>query len=314
MSQQGIVVVGSTNIDLIAYADRLPEDGETVLGTHFRQGFGGKGANQAVMAARLLMDVAMVNAVGDDAYGTATIANFEAEGIATDYVIRVPGSSGVAPIWVDGRGANRIIVVPGANQNVPRELAEKAVADRRPAVVIGQFEIPQEVTAAGFRVARSIGATTILNPAPAAVIEPALLAVVDWLVPNETEFALIAGERLRPDPDAEAGQVQAVAERMGISVVVTLGERGALIARPGEVPTRVPAPSVTPLDTTGAGDAFVGAFAVGLARGTDPVAAARLGCVVASDSVTRPGTQTSFVGRERAPELLTALLGDQTPA
>ena len=309
MSGQGIVVVGSTNIDLIAYADRLPEDGETVMGTGFRQGFGGKGANQAVMAARLLMDVAMVNAVGDDDYGTATIANFEAEGIATDHIVRVPGSSGVAPIWVDGRGSNRIIVVAGANQNVPVELAEKAVVERRPAVVLGQFEIPQEVTAAGFRAARSVGATTVLNPAPAAAIDPALLALTDWLVPNETEFAVIAGERLQAEPEAEAGQVQAFAARLNVSVVVTIGARGALVARPGEVPTRVPAPEVTPVDTTGAGDAFVGAFAVGLARGADPLAAARLGCVVASDSVTRHGTQTSFAGRDRAAELLRALDG-----
>ncbi len=309
MSQRGIVVVGSTNIDLIAYADRLPEDGETVLGREFRQGFGGKGANQAVMAARLLMDVAIVNAVGDDGYGTATIANFEAEGISTAYVVRVPGSSGVAPIWVDGRGGNRIIVVPGANQKVPTELAEQAVVERRPAVVVGQFEIPQEVTAAGFRAARSIGSTTILNPAPGAPIAQDLLDVTDWLVPNETEFALIAGERLPADPEMEVGQVMAFAERLGIAIVVTLGERGALITRPGGVPARVPAPSVTAVDTTGAGDAFVGAFAVGLARGADPVAAARLGCAAAADSVTRPGTQTSFADRDRASEFLRLLDG-----
>ena len=309
MSQQGIVVVGSTNIDLIAYADRLPEDGETVLGREFRQGFGGKGANQAVMAARLSMDVVMVNAVGEDDYGTATIANFEAEGIAIDYIARVPGSSGVAPIWVDGRGANRIIVVPGANEKVPTELAEQAVVERRPAVVVGQFEIPQEVTAAGFRAARSIGSTTILNPAPGAPIAEDLLDVTDWLVPNETEFARIAGEPLHTDPEVEVGQVLAFAERLRISIVVTLGERGALIARPGEVPTRVPAPSVTAVDTTGAGDAFVGAFAVGLARGADPVAAGRLGCAAAADSVTRPGTQTSFADRARASEFLKLLDG-----
>ncbi len=307
MSQQGIVVVGSTNIDLIAYADRLPEDGETVLGREFRQGFGGKGANQAVMAARLLMDVAIVNAVGDDDYGTATIANFEAENVVTAYVVRVPGSSGVAPIWVDGRGGNRIIVVPGANQKVPTELAEQAVVERRPSVVVGQFEIPQEVTAAGFRAARTIGSTTILNPAPAARIAEDLLDVTDWLVPNETEFALIAGDHLDADPEVEVGQVLAFAERLGMSIVVTLGERGALIARPGGVPTRVPAPSVTAVDTTGAGDAFVGAFAVGLARGADPVASARLGCAAAADSVIRPGTQTSFADRDRASEFLRLL-------
>jgi ribokinase len=307
--QPGIVVVGSTNIDLVAYADRLPDDGETVVGNEFRWGFGGKGANQAVMAARLGIDVAMVNAVGDDDYGTATIANFEAEGIATDHVIRVPGSSGVAPIWVDAHGANRIIIVPGANMAVPVDLAATAVAERRPAVVIGQFEIPQAVTAAGFAAGRAIGATTILNPAPGAAIDRALLAVTDWLVPNETEYGLIAGERLSHAPEEEAEQIAAFAERLGVSIVVTLGERGALIARTGEGVTRVPAPPVTPVDTTGAGDAFVGAFAVGLAKGAGPVAAARLGCAAASDSVTRPGTQRSYADRARAADLLRALEG-----
>lgn len=306
MSERGIVVVGSTMIDLVAYADRLPDDGETVVGNEFRWGFGGKGANQAVMAARLGADVAMVNAVGDDDYGTATIANFEAEGIAVDHVTRVAGSSGVAPIWVDARGANRIIIVPGANLAVPVALAEAAVLARRPAVVIGQFEIPQAVTAAAFARARANGAVTILNPAPGAAIEPVLLAVTDWLVPNETEFAIIAGERLSTTADLEAAQVAALAERLGVSVVVTLGERGALIAQAGAEAARIPAPSVVPVDTTGAGDAFVGAFAVGLAMGRDPVAAARLGCAAASDSVTRPGTQRSYPDRARAAALLNA--------
>jgi ribokinase len=126
MDRPGVVVVGSTNIDLITYADRLPDDGETVVGSSFRSGFGGKGANQAVVAARFGAAVAMVNAVGDDDYGTATLANFVAEGIATEHVVRVPGSSGVAPIWVDAKGANRIIIVPGANLLVPAALAVNA--------------------------------------------------------------------------------------------------------------------------------------------------------------------------------------------
>ena len=307
MSERGIVVVGSTMIDLIAYADRLPEDGETVVGNEFRWGFGGKGANQAVMAARFDADVAMVNAVGDDDYGTATIANFEAEGIAVDHVIRVAGSSGVAPIWVDARGANRIIIVPGANLAVPVALAAAAVEARRPVVVIGQFEIPQAVTAAAFATARANDAVTILNPAPGAAIEPALLAVTDWLVPNEIEFAVLAGERLGTTPEHEDRQVAELARRLGVSLAVTLGERGALIAPTGARITRTPAPSVVAVDTTGAGDAFVGAFAVGLALGLDPIAAARLGCAAASDSVTRPGTQRSFPDRSRAAALLSAL-------
>jgi ribokinase len=309
VERPGILVVGSTMIDLVAYADRLPDDGETVVGTSFHSGFGGKGANQAVMAGRLGADVAMVAAVGDDDYGTSTLANFTSEGIATEHVVRVSGSSGVAPIWVDGRGANRIIIVAGANLLVRAEQAEAAVAARRPSVVMGQFEIPQAVTAAGFAAARGIGATTILNPAPAAAIQPDLLAVTDWLVPNETEFALIAGDPLAQDVGEEDRQIAAFAERVGVSVVVTLGERGAAVAPVGGTVTRVPAPVVEAVDTTGAGDAFVAGFGVGLAMGYEPIAAARLGCTAASDSVTRVGTQLSYPDHARARDLLAALQG-----
>jgi ribokinase len=309
VERPGILVVGSTMIDLVAYADRLPDDGETVVGTSFHSGFGGKGANQAVMAGRLGADVAMVAAVGDDDYGTATLANFTSEGIATEHVVRVSGSSGVAPIWVDGRGANRIIIVAGANLLVRAEQAEAAVAARRPSVVLGQFEIPQAVTAAGFAAARAIGATTILNPAPAAALQPELLAVTDWLVPNETEFALIVGVPLAQDVGEEDRQIAAFAQRVGVSVVVTLGERGAAVAPVGGTVTRVPAPVVDAVDTTGAGDAFVAGFGVGLAMGYDPIAAARLGCAAASDSVTRAGTQLSYPDHDRAQDLLAAVQG-----
>lgn len=309
MERPRVTVVGSTMIDLVAYAERLPTDGETVVGTSFHSGFGGKGANQAVMATRLGADVTVVAAVGEDDYGAATIANFEREGIATQHVARVPGSSGVAPIWVDGRGSNRIIIVAGANLRVSPAAAEAGVVASRPAVVIGQFEIPQATTAAGFRAARASGATTILNPAPAADMAPELLAVTDWLVPNETEFARLAGESLAEDPDVEARQIEAFATRLGISVAVTLGSRGAAVMAAGDRLTRVPAPPVTAVDTTGAGDAFVGGFAVGLAMGRDPLAAARLGCAAASDSVTRPGTQLSYPDRVQAARLLVALEG-----
>lgn len=298
-----IVVVGSTMIDLIAYAERLPGDGETVVGSRFESGFGGKGANQAVVAARFGAAVTMVNTVGEDEYGTATIANFASEGIATDFITRVPGGSGVAPIWVDASGSNRIIVIPGANLAVPSDGAVAAVERVRPSVVIGQFEIPQAVTASAFRAARSVGAVTILNPAPAAPILSELLALTDWLVPNETEFALIAGEP-PGDPAGERDRIAAFARRGGISIVVTLGERGAALAQRGGAVVHVPAPTVVPVDTTGAGDAFVGAFAVGLALGWTPVAAARLGCATAADSTTRSGTQRSYPDRERAATLL----------
>ena len=300
-----IVVVGSTMIDLVAFADRLPNAGETVVGSSFLQGFGGKGANQAVAAARFGASVAMVGAVGDDANGRAIRANLAAQGIVVDDVGIVDATSGVAPIWVDGAGMNRIIVIPGANELVSTAAAAEAVDRQRPAVVVGQFEIPQTVTASAFAAARRVGAITVLNPAPGAPIEPDLLAATDWLVPNETEFASIGGGRLAGSGDAgELGAIDKLGERLGVGLAVTIGEGGVILRPPGGTAGRIPAPAVRPVDTTGAGDAFVGAFAVGLGLGWDPAVAARLGCAAASDSVTRPGTQTSYPDRVAAARLL----------
>jgi ribokinase len=299
-----ILVVGSTMIDQIAYADRLPDDGETVVGTSYEIGFGGKGANQAVMAARFGADVAMVNTLGEDDHGTAYLEKLAAEGIDTTFMRRVPGSSGVAPIWVDRQGTNRIIVVPGANERVLPEVAAEAVEAFRPDVVIGQFEIPQSTTAAGFDAGRRISAVTVLNPAPAAAVDQGLLAVTDWLVPNAPEFALIGGSSLGASAEGDVRAVRAYADRSGVSLVVTLGERGALVVPRGEGETWVAAPEVKAIDTTGAGDAFVGAFAVGLASGWSPVRAVRLGCAAAADSVTRRGTQASYADRAAAVTLL----------
>jgi ribokinase len=304
MAEPVILVVGSTMVDMIAYADVLPGDGQTVVGNRFATGFGGKGANQAVAAARLGARVAMVNCVGEDAYGADTIRNFEQQGVDARFVRRVPGSSGVAPIWVDARGTNRIICVPAANDATSPELALEAFEALRPAVVVAQFETPQATTAAVFAAARAAGATTVLNPAPAAPIDEAVARATDWLVPNEHEFALLGGGSLDGDPGDEDAKLRALAGRLAVSLVVTLGERGAVVLPHGTSPARVAAPAVTPFDTTGAGDAFVGAFAVGLARGWAPLDAARLGCAFAADSVTRAGTQSSFATTERAAGIL----------
>jgi ribokinase len=295
-----LTIVGSTMIDLIAYAARMPDRGETVVGDRFAQGFGGKGANQAVMARLLGAEVAMVNALGDDGYGEQTLANFARYGIDTTRVRRVPGSSGVAPIWVEPDGANRIIIVPGSNLSLhPEHGAEGVAAQGRVDAVIGQFEIDQAVTAAAFRAARDRGALTILNPAPGAPIAPDLVAVADWVIPNENEFAIIAGAAgLPPDVD-DHDALARLAAHLGARLLVTLGERGAaLVSEDGDVEV-IPSPRVDAVDTTGAGDAFVGAFVFGLASGWDEVAAVRLGCAIAADSVRRPGTQTSFPDAER---------------
>ena len=300
-----IAVVGSMNIDLVTYARRAPGPGETVIGERFQSGFGGKGANQAVMARLLGAEVSFVGALGDDLYATMTLENFARLGIDASGVMRVAGSSGVAPIWVEADGTNRIIVVPGANDHVTPEHAAAAVgAMARLDVAVGQLEIPQAVTAVGFTAARARGAVTVLNPAPAAPISPALLAATSWLIPNEVEFAMLADSSDEPS-DAE---LAAFASSAATRLVVTLGARGAaLVGRDGAV-TRVPAEPALAIDTTGAGDAFVAAFAVGLALGVPELDAVRLGVACASDSVGRPGTQASFPNRERAAGLMARVL------
>jgi ribokinase len=306
-TQPVIAVVGSLNIDLIAYTTRVPGAGETVIGDRFQMGFGGKGANQAVMAARLGARVSMVGALGNDVYADMTFENLARQSVDAAHVARVEGSSGVAPIWVEPDGTNRIIVVPGANDEVdPSGAADALRSIGRPGAVVGQLEIPQRVTAAAFRTARELGAITILNPAPAANLGDDLVEAADWLIPNEHELAILAGiERLDPDDDVA---LAAYARRVGPRLVITLGSRGAAIVEPGGRVERVPALPVKAVDTTGAGDAFVGAFAYGLAAGLDELDAVKLGIACASDSVTRPGTQSSFASSERAKELLGQVL------
>ncbi|MYB23907.1 MAG: ribokinase [Acidimicrobiia bacterium] len=311
-----IVVVGSTMMDLVAYADRVPGAGETVVGSSFQVGFGGKGANQAIMARLLGAEVSMVCCVGTDGYGTETLANFADRGIDTTWARRAPGTSGVAPIWVEASGQNRIIILPGANLAMDPEVAVAAVCDGPPpGVVAGQFEVPQSVTAAAFGAARQRGAITVLNPAPAAPLAPALAAAADWLIPNEVELAAVASQDAGgampsdgPLTDGLPGDelLRSVAHRAGCRLLVTLGEAGsALVTTSGDV-LRIAAPVVDAVDTTGAGDAFVGGFIWALAGGRSETDAVHIATTVAADSVTRPGTQLSFA----APEDYELLLAD----
>lgn len=301
-----VAVIGSMNIDLVAYTRRAPGPGETVIGDRFQSGFGGKGANQAVMARLLGADVAFIGALGDDLYATTTLENFALLQVNASGVMRVAGSSGVAPIWVEADGTNRIIVVPGANDLVTPEHAARAVREAtRVDVAVGQFEIPQATTAAAFAAARARSAVTVLNPAPAAPILPELLTVTDWLIPNEVEFAFLGGA----GQDVSDAALASYAARTGVRLVVTLGARGAALVDGGGTVERVAAVPVQAVDTTGAGDAFVGAFAVGLALGMTEVQAVRLGIRCASDSVTRPGTQASFPDPARCAEILAEVRG-----
>lgn len=292
-----IWVVGSTMVDLITYGSRPPVPGETLFGDRFDLGPGGKGANQAVMCARLGADVTMVNAVGDDVFGTMTIESLRAEGVEIRHVERIDGAStGVAPIFVEPDGTNRIVVVPGANARMDPAIAATAVAGAATVdIVVGQLEIPQRVTAAAFRAAKARGAMTILNPAPAAAIDRDLLDVTDWLVPNEVEVehlaAMLGVPTSRPTDRAMVAAIQA-ATRTGL--VVTLGAAGAIAMATDGSLVRLAAPVVDVVDTTGAGDAFVGGLAVALASGADLERALLAACALASDSVRRPGTQKSF--------------------
>ena len=302
-TQPEIVVVGSTMIDMIAYSKKVPGPGETVIGDSFSLGFGGKGANQAVMASRMGAKVYMVNTLGDDVFGDTTLNNFKEQGIDTTYVARVSGASGVAPIWVEPNGTNRIICVPGANNSMTAAQAESAISALSKAkVVIGQLEIPQAVTIAAFRKAREFGITTILNPAPFAPLSDELVAMSDWIIPNETEFAGLNPDGNLPENDEE---ILKVAKALGCRFVVTLGEKGAAFTdKDHSKVVRVTAPKVNAIDTTGAGDSFVGSFAFGLATGFEIEKAVKLGCACASDSVTKLGTQSSYPSKEAAASLL----------
>jgi len=283
-----IAVVGSAMMDLTAYADVLPEAGQTLAGQLFTTGFGGKGANQAVMAAHCGAEVHFIGKLGNDVFGTAIADNFVKVGIHSQYVDRSQTPNGVAHIWVDGQGENRIIIIPGANHEIEVARAVEAIssiADLQ--IVVAQCEIKQEVTVAAFRAAKARGCTTILNPAPFQQLSTELLDLTDWLIPNETEFRELHGSLPSNDQILKSF-------RPGKNSIVTLGSEGAVYISPQGELHRVSAPKVTAVDTTGAGDSFVGSFAFSLASGKDPVAAMSFGIKVASLSVTRKGAQSSY--------------------
>ena len=283
-----IAVVGSAMMDLTAYAEVLPEAGQTLAGQLFTTGFGGKGANQAVMAAHCGAEVHFIGKLGNDVFGTAIADNFVKVGIHSQYVDRSETPNGVAHIWVDGRGENRIIIIPGANHEIEVSRAVAAInAIAELQIVVAQCEIKQEVTTAAFKAAKARGCITILNPAPYQELSAELLQLTDWLIPNETEFRELHGSLPTSDDVLKSF-------RPGKSSIVTLGSEGAVYISPQGELHRVSAPKVTAVDTTGAGDSFVGSFAYSLASGKDPIAAMSFGIKVASLSVTRKGAQSSY--------------------
>lgn len=283
-----IAVVGSAMMDLTAYADVLPEPGQTLAGQLFTTGFGGKGANQAVMAAHCGAQVHFIGKLGRDVFGSAIADNFVKVGINSQCVDQSETPTGIAHICVDGNGENRIIIIPGANHEIEISRAVKAINSIKDlSVVVAQCEIKQEVTLASFKAAKARGCITILNPAPFQPLSDELLELTDWLIPNESEFRELHGNL--PTSDEILKRF-----RSGKSSIVTLGSQGAVYISPDGQLTYVDAPKVTAVDTTGAGDAFVGTFAYSLANGKDPVAAMTLGVKVASLSVMRKGAQSSY--------------------
>ena len=288
MSKAVIAVVGSAMMDLTAYAPDLPEPGQTLVGDLFTSGFGGKGANQAVIAAHCGAEVHFIGKIGNDLFGDSIKTNFSALGINSYNLERADTPTGVAHIWVDGGGENRIIIIPGANHEIESVKAVAAINGiENLSMVIAQCEIKQEVTLAVFSAAKTRGCITILNPAPYQDLSEELLELCDWIIPNETEFRELHGQL--PTSDEILKEF-----RPGKNSVITLGSLGAALINADGSILRTLAPIVNVVDTTGAGDAFVGTFAFALASGMSSDKALELGIKVASLSVTKKGAQSSY--------------------
>jgi ribokinase len=294
-----IAVVGSANIDLTTFTNQFPKPGETIFGQSFDLGFGGKGANQAVAARLCGAEVFMVARVGSDLFGPATIENFKNLGIDTSHVKQIPGmSSGVAPIFVEPNGQNRILVVKGANDALkPADVDAAAETLKSADCIVLQFEIPVETVYYTMQFARKHGIRCILNPAPAQPVDLSALKGLDYFVPNESEAETITG-----CPVKNVGDATKCAEKLlgsGIRrVIITLGANGSLLAS-GDGSEHMPPFSVQSLDSSGAGDAFIGSFAVFLADGVSEKEAVQRANLYAALSTTGVGTQKSFYDRAR---------------
>lgn len=281
-------------MDLVTRAPRLPRGGETLIGQSFATVSGGKGANQAVAAARLGAQVAMVGCVGSDAYGRELREALLAEQIDCQALSTVEGSSGVALIVVDDHSQNAIVIVAGANGALTPPVVDQFDAVLQAAdVLICQLEVPYDTVGHVLRRGRELGKTVILNPAPASGALPVdWYGSIDYLIPNESEAAALSGLPVESLETAKAAASQLIAMGAG-KVIITLGAEGSLFAN-GQGFQLFPAPRVTAVDTTAAGDTFVGGFAAALAGGSNEVEAIRFGQVAAALSVTRAGAQPSI--------------------
>ncbi|HUW59105.1 MAG TPA: ribokinase [Planctomycetota bacterium] len=302
MPSPRIVVVGSSNTDMVVLSEALPGPGETVVGGEFLLAAGGKGANQAVAAARLGADVTFVGCVGDDVFGREALAGLKAEGIHTEHVRVVSDcASGVALIMVDSTGENLISVASGANARLRPEDVE-AASDVIAAAqcLLVQLEVPLEAVRRAMELARAAGALTVLNPAPARELPRDLLALTDVLTPNRGELARLLGLKTADRGLlARAGELRDAGVR---DLIVTLGDEGALIV--SDTPERIPAFRVDAVDAVAAGDVFSGAFAVARTEGKPLSEAVRSACAAAAISVTRKGAQPSVPTRDEVEAFL----------
>ena len=300
-----IAVLGIFVADAAYRTPRLPRMGETVLGRAFALGPGGKGSNQAVAAARLGGDVTMITRLGDDDFADLAERVWADAGVRPAATRDPQSYTGSACILVDdGTGDNAIVVAPGAAGEIgPADVEAHANVIRGASVFVTQLEQPLDAARRGLAIAREAGVTTILNPAPAAELDDELIGICDWITPNESEAEALTGIEVH-DEDGAWRAAEALMARGAVGAVVTLGERGALLAHGGDA-TLVPAHRAGPVvETTGAGDAFNGGFAVGLAEGLSPHDAVRLGCATAGLSVTVGGAAASMPHRTEVDALL----------
>jgi ribokinase len=288
-----ILVVGSANVDLVVTADQLPKPGETLLGHRFQTFSGGKGANQAVAAARAGGKVAMIARVGTDSFGTRLVGDLAASGVNTSAIGYVDEPSGVALIVTAANGENAIVVAPGANNRLDVEAIDEGMANlTHVSHVLAQMETPMGGVIRAAEWAKKLGASFILDPAPAQTLPRELLQLTDWITPNEREACTLLGlDRASLAPVAAVRALQAMGPR---NVVLKMSSKGAFVLVGDADPVHVRPVPVKAVDTTAAGDAFNGAFAVALSEGRDAVAAAEFAAAAAAISVTRRGAQPSM--------------------
>jgi len=293
-----IIVVGSSNMDLVVKSPRIPAVGETILGGNFIMTPGGKGANQAVAAAKLGAQVFFIAKLGDDMFGTQSLANFKKEGVSTKYVVQTKETpSGVALIMVDEKGNNSIVVAPGANQKLSPEDVRKAQSDiASSGAVVAQLEVPAETVELAAELSNGFKVPFILDPAPAQKLSPELLEMVDVLTPNETEAQILTDIAVTDEDSAHTAAKKLLGSGVK-AVILTMGAKGFLLATKNQTES-IPAIKVDAVDATAAGDAFTGALAFGLAQGQELFEAALFANCVAALSVTKMGAQSSLPARQ----------------